>query len=128
MPDTGTQVSLDVRVREDTMEELVFLVQGSTTDPYEVTFIKDGASLTALCTCLAGTYGNFCKHRISILDGNTNAISSDNADQAVTVVGWLPGTDVEAALSEMREAEKIADPDKKVLNAAKRKLARAMNS
>ncbi len=110
------------------MEELVFLVQGSTTDPYEVTFIKDGASLTALCTCPAGTYGNFCKHRISILDGNTNAISSDNADQAVTVVGWLPGTDVEAALSEMREAEKIADPDKKVLNAAKRKLARAMNS
>ena len=128
MPDTGTQISLDVRVREDTMEELVFLVQGSTTDPYEVTFIKDGASLTALCTCPAGTYGNFCKHRISILDGNTNAISSDNADQAVTVVGWLPGTDVEAALSEMREAEKIADPDKKVLNAAKRKLARAMNS
>jgi hypothetical protein len=128
MPDTGTQVNLDVRVREDTMEELVFLVQGSTTDPYEVTFIKDGASLTALCTCPAGTYGNFCKHRISILDGNTNAISSDNADQAVTVVGWLPGTDVEAALSEMREAEKIADPDKKVLNTAKRKLARAMNS
>ena len=84
--------------------------------------------MTALCTCPAGTYGNFCKHRISILDGNTNAISSDNADQAVTVVGWLPGTDVEAALSEMREAEKIADPDKKVLNAAKRKLARAMNS
>ena len=128
MPDTGTQVNLDVRVREDTMEELVFLVQGSTTDPYEVTFIKDGASLTALCTCPAGTYGNFCKHRISILDGNTNAISSDNADQAVTVVGWLPGTDVEAALSEMREAEEIADPDKKVLNTEKRKLARAMNS
>jgi hypothetical protein len=44
------------------------------------------------------------------------------------VVGWLPGTDVEAALSEMREAEKMASPDKKALNAAKRKLARAMNS
>jgi uncharacterized Zn finger protein len=110
------------------MEELVFLVKGSAADPYEVTFIKDGTSLTAICTCPAGTYGNFCKHRISILDGNTDAISSDNARQATTVVGWLPGTDVEAALSEMREAEKMADPDKKSLNAAKRKLARAMNS
>ena len=110
------------------MEELVFLVKGSAADPYEVTFIKDGTSLTAICTCPAGTYGNFCKHRISILDGNSDAISSDNANQATTVVGWLPGTDVEAALSEMREAEKIADPDKKALNAAKRKLARAMNS
>ncbi len=110
------------------MEELVFFVQGSSADPYEVTFIKDGTSLTAICTCPAGTYGNFCKHRISILEGNTQTISSDNADQAATVVGWLPGTDVDAALAEMREAEKIANPDKKDLIAAKRKLARAMNS
>ena len=110
------------------MEELNFLVKGSSADPYEVTFIKDGSSLTALCTCPAGTYGNFCKHRISILDGVTKMISSDNANQVATVVGWLPGTDVETALSEMRQAEKIADPDKTALNAAKRKLARAMNS
>ena len=110
------------------MEELTFLVKGSSADPYEVTFIKDGTSLTAICTCPAGTYGNFCKHRISILDGNTQAITSDNADQAVTVVGWLPGTDVDEALTEMREAEKVADPNKEALSAAKRKLARAMNS
>lgn len=110
------------------MEELVFLVKGSSAEPYEVTFIKDGSSLTAICTCPAGTYGNFCKHRISILDGNFASISSDNANQAATVIGWLAGTDVEAALDEMREAEKIADPEKKALNAAKRRLARAMNS
>lgn len=110
------------------MEELIFLVKGSSKEPYEVTFIKDGDSLTALCTCPAGTYGNFCKHRISILDGNTQSISSDNAEQAPKIVDWLAGTDVEAALSEMRDAEKNSDPDKSVLNAAKKKLARAMNS
>ncbi len=110
------------------MDQLVFLVKGSSAEPYEVTFIKDGASLTAICTCPAGTYGNFCKHRISILDGNAKAITSDNVDQATTVVDWLVGTDVEAALSELRAAEKIADPDKKALNDAKRKLARAMNT
>ncbi len=110
------------------MEELIFLVKGSSADPYEVTFIKDGSSLTALCTCPAGTYGNFCKHRISILDGITDMIASDNADQAAIVVGWLKDTDVGTALSEMRQAEKISDPDKKALSAAKRKLARAMNS
>lgn len=110
------------------MEELVFLVKGSSADPYEVTFIKDGASLTAICTCPAGTYGNFCKHRISILDGKTKGISSDNVSKASTVVEWLSGTDVEAALLELRVAEKEADPEKTALNAAKRKLARAMNS
>lgn len=110
------------------MEQLVFHVKGSSAEPYEITFIKDGTSLTAICTCPAGTYGNFCKHRIAILDGVTKAISSDNADKAATVVGWLPGTDVEAALLELRQAEKVSDPDKTALNAAKRKLARAMNS
>lgn len=110
------------------MEELVFLVKGSSADPYEVTFIKDGNSLTALCTCPAGTYGNFCKHRIAILNGNTKSIASENAAEVTTVMGWLEGTDVESALAAVREAEKIADPGKKALNAAKRKLARAMNS
>jgi len=119
---------LDDGAPEHTMEELNFLVKGSSADTYEVTFIKDGSSRTALCTCPAGTYGNFCKHRISILDGVTKMISSDNANQVATVVGWLPGTDVETALSEVRQAEKLADPDKTALNAAKRKLARAMNS
>lgn len=110
------------------MEELTFLVKGSSKDPYEVIFVKDGDSLTAICNCPAGTYGNFCKHRIAILDGNAKSISSDNADQAATVVTWLAGTDVEAALIEMRAAEKLDDSEKKALNAAKRKLARAMNT
>jgi uncharacterized Zn finger protein len=113
---------------ENIVEELVFLVKGSSADPYEVTFIKDGSSLTAICTCPAGTYGNFCKHRISILDGDASSIASDNAAQVTTVRGWLPGTDVAEALAEMRKAEKASDPEKKALNAAKRKLAKAMNS
>ena len=115
-------------MRDVPLHQLVFPVKGSSNDPYEVTFIKDGASLTAICTCPAGTYGNFCKHRISILDGNAQAITSDNVKEAATVVDWLGGTDVEEALSEMRAAEKLADPEKKALNAAKRKLARAMNT
>jgi len=110
------------------MEERIFLVKGSSAAPYEVTFIKDGSSLTAICTCPAGTYGNFCKHRISILDGDPSSITSDNAAQAATVRDWLPGTDVDAALTELRQAEKLSDPEKKALNAAKRKLAKAMNT
>jgi len=110
------------------MDELTFHVKGSSADPYEVIFIKDGDSLTALCSCPAGQHGNFCKHRISILDGKTKAIVSDNADSVATVVGWLAGTDVEAALAEVRSAENSDDAGTDQLAAAKRKLARAMNS
>ena len=110
------------------MEELNFLVKGSSADPYEVIFIKDGSSLTALCTCPAGTYGNFCKHRISILDGISKMITSDNANQVATVVGWLPGTDVESALSDVRQAQIIADPDHTALSATKPQPPRAITS
>ena len=110
------------------MEQLVFLVKGSSSDTYEVTFIKNGASLTALCTCPAGEYGNFCKHRVAILDGKSNSISSGNADQMSTVTEWLTGSDVEAALSALREAENTTESTKEDLAALKKKLARAMNS
>lgn len=110
------------------MEQLVFNVKGSSAKPYEVTFIKDGDSLTALCTCPAGEFGNFCKHRITILDGSATAVVSDNADQLGKVIEWLAGTDVELALTELRIAEKDADTDKKDIVVLKRKLARAMNT
>lgn len=110
------------------LSELVFQVKGSSAEPYEITFIKDGNSLTALCSCPAGQYGNFCKHRIAILDGNSSAIVSDNIDQAATVVDWLQGTDVAIALDEFRAIEKLKGAPKSDLVAARRKLARAMNS
>lgn len=106
------------------MEQTTFKVKGSAAEPYELTFIKDGESLTALCTCPAGEFGNVCKHRTSILDGRTTAITSGNEDEVLKVCEWLKGTDVEAALNELRAAEKAGEE----LVAAKRKLARAMNS
>ena len=110
------------------MEELVFHVKGSSSDAYELTFIKDGSSLTALCTCPAGQFGNLCKHRVSILDGDSSSISSDNAAQVSTVTAWLIGTDVEAALLELRSAEKSPELAKQDLAVLKKKLARIMNS
>jgi len=110
------------------VQELIFVVKGSSSGTYEITFIKDGDSLTALCTCPAGQYGNFCKHRVAILDGRADAISSDNAAKAPTIAEWLAGTDVEAALNELREAEKIPAFPKDEMTVLKRKLARAMNS
>jgi hypothetical protein len=104
------------------MEEVVFLVKGSSSDAYEITFIKDGSSLTALCTCPAGTFGNLCKHRVAILDGNTKA------DQAPKVIDWLVGTDVETALAELRAAEKSKEHTKDEIMALKKKVAKVMNT
>ncbi len=110
------------------MEELIFKVKGSSADAYELTFIKDGDSLTALCTCPAGQFGGLCKHRVAIIDGDSRSVCSDNADQAKKIVEWVVGTDVEAALSELRTAEKNKELSKDDIKALKKKVARAMNS
>lgn len=109
------------------MEELTIKVKGSSSDPYELTFIKDGDSLTALCTCPAGSFGNLCKHRVAILDGDIAAVLDEDNDKVPTVVAWLPGTDVESALKDLREAIATKVP-KDELATIKRVLARAMNS
>jgi len=110
------------------MEQLVFHVKGSSPEPYEITFIKDGASLTALCTCPAGQFGGMCKHRVAILEGKSKGITSNNADKVSTVTAWLVGTDVEAALNELETAQKIKDFPKDELAVLKKNLGRAMNT
>jgi uncharacterized Zn finger protein len=89
------------------VEQLVFQVKGSSPEPYEVTFIKDGTSLTALCTCPAGQFGGICKHRVAILEGKTRGVASDNADQLATVGRWLVGTDVRFTLDQSRSTRAL---------------------
>ena len=110
------------------MEQLSIRVRGSSADPYETIFIKDGESLTALCDCPAGSFNNVCKHRVNILDGDSNAVLEEDAAKVPQVVEWLAGTDVEAALKELREVEARKGVPKEDVVSAKRKLARAMNS
>lgn len=115
-------------LKKISLEQLTILVKGSSPEPYETTFLKDGDSLTAICTCPAGTYGNLCKHRVAIVDGDAGAVLDADVEKIAKVVEWLSGTDVEAALKELREVEAAADSTKDSLVSAKRKLARAMNT
>jgi len=110
------------------MEAVKFRVQGSAEEPYEVTFRRDGANLSAFCTCPAGDAGQYCKHRFGILEGSTAGIVSGNADQVGTVVGWLPGTDVAAAMSALAAAERDLERAKKAVSVARKGVAAAMRS
>ena len=116
------------RIPDVALDELTFQVKGSSAEPYELTFITDGDSLTALCTCPAGQYGNLGKPRIGILAGNSKGFLRANHARVYTVVSLLQDTDVAAALTEFRVIEASNESSKNALMAAKRKLAKAMNS
>jgi uncharacterized Zn finger protein len=105
-----------------------FLVQGSASEPYEVVFRRNGSNLSAYCTCQAGTKGNHCKHRFAILRGSEKGIVSGNESQVAEVAGWLPGTDVEAAMAQVEALEDQANQIKKALSEAKKDLAKAMRN
>lgn len=100
-----------------------FFVQGSEPDPYRVTFEKFGNNLNAYCTCAAGANGQSCKHRLRILSGNHEGLVGGSIDDALMVVDWICGTDVEHYLKRLIEAEDGYDRSRKLLADAKRDFA-----
>jgi hypothetical protein len=110
------------------METIQFLVQGSATEPYKVTFQREGKILSAFCTCPAGASGQYCKHRLSILQGRPTGVISDNVAEGRTVAAWLPGTNVEAAMEALFAAERDLERAKSAAAAARKDLARTMRS
>jgi len=106
------------------MDKIIFLVQGSSPEPYEVSFIKrDDNNLSAYCTCPAGQHGIYCKHRFRILDGIDKGIISNNKEDISKVLSWLSGSDVENALKELKVAQENYDKAKKALAVAKKSVA-----
>ena len=110
------------------MHSIDFLVQGSAPGPYHVTFKKAGSSLTAICTCPAGEVGQYCKHRLRILAGETTGIVSDNHAAVSEVRSWLPGTDVELAILELEKVEQEFEDARKRVSLSKKRLARTLMS
>jgi len=108
-------------------QEILFLVQGSEQEPYEVTFQKQGDSLTADCTCQATINGMHCKHRLNILMGETANIVSDNKREVEVVLTWLKGTELESLITKVSETEKALEKTKKELGNLKKKLSRALH-
>ena len=110
------------------METIEFLVQGSATEPYRVTFRRNERQFSAFCTCAAGESGQICKHRLTILAGVSEGVTSANIDQVSTVASWLPGSDVEAAMQEVNRAEAELERAKKLLSTAKKRVAAVMRA
>jgi hypothetical protein len=110
------------------MSILTFLVQDSSKEPYKVTFQKNDANLSAYCTCPAGDNSQYCKHRFNILGGITEGIVSGNDADVSIVVSWLPGTDIEAALNAVIDAEEKYEQAKRNFSDAKKRIAKAFRN
>lgn len=110
----------------DAISTLIFAVQGSASQPYQVKFQQLGGRVAASCTCPAGVFQDLCKHRIMILNGIAKGIVSENADAVEQVQSWISGTEVAAAIAEMTSIESQIDLLKKQLVKVKKTIAQIM--
>jgi len=110
------------------MDTIKFLVQGSSLEPYQVVFTKEGNNINAQCSCPASIYGQYCKHRFGILAGETSGIVSGNIEHIQTVLQWLKGSDIEEAMNIVAAAEEELERAKRKVSAAKKKLAKSFTS
>ena len=108
------------------MNELIFMVQGSESEPYRVVFRREAANFTATCTCRAGEAGQVCKHRVNLLKGETNGLVSANSEQLSYLPDMFAGTDVERAFERLAEAEAALEAAKTEFAKRKKALARTM--
>lgn len=115
-------------VRDKGEERLDFLVQESTRRWRKITFEHHGRNLKGHCTCDTGKTGEICSHQINLMNGVTENLLSDNPDDVTRLTGLIRGTKVEGAMSALKSARGESKLAKAKLNAAKMRLARALQN
>ncbi len=110
------------------MNALTFRVRGSRGDLYVVQFETTDGKLRASCTCPAGMKRQTCKHSVALMEGNTTALVSENVDEIEILRRMLKETRAEAALENLRDAQKAFAAAESELQHAKKALARAIES
>ncbi len=61
------------------------------------------------------------------MERSDEGIVSGNEAEVATVVSWLPGTDVETAMTQLRDAEVRLEKTKAEISGLKKKLAKGLH-
>ena len=90
-------------------QKFTFFIQGSADYPYRLILSLNPVALS--CSCQAGMMGLPCKHRLSVVDGNTaDIIGLDPAKEGAIALfsEIIKGSDIMGYLKEYDEAKKDA--------------------
>jgi ABC-type hemin transport system ATPase subunit len=109
------------------METIAFLVQGSATEPYSVTFTKTLKKISVLCTCQAGKKKMLCKHKINIINGDTQNIVGNNLSEITSLLSWLEGSDTEKSAKIIQQLEAELEAAKSNLASERKRLTKLLS-
>jgi len=103
-----------------------FLVRGKKGHWHRITFVQNSGQLFGSCACPAGMRGEFCSHRYRLLKGRMSYLLSDNTDDVERLMGLIEGTEIEAAMTALKAAEKMHKKSKEGRRAARARFAKAI--
>jgi hypothetical protein len=109
------------------MRNVVVGVYGSEGDVYEVAFTVISGKALASCNCKAGSNGQFCKHRLTLLAGDMGRlVDKTKAQQVKGVLGWPEFAPILDQVSRLHELEVQIDELEKSRSALKKSVGKAL--
>lgn len=102
------------------MDKLIFYVQGSSREPYKVTFWKENSKLRCGCNCTASINGSNCKHKVNLVVGDvTNIVEKEDSSSISDLENLLQGEEIVNLCKIFLEAS-VGEKIKKFSNSYKR--------
>lgn len=96
----------------------------SSGEVYLMEFSKAGDKVKFGCTCKAGQSGQYCKHRIAILEGDVANLDERDALKANAVRELIIDTEIQAMLTELAELQSEIEAKKRQHKKLKTKLGK----
>jgi len=110
------------------MKTVVLLKSSSQPEPYEISVVVDAGTLSIHCSCPAGEWGKYCKHKAAAVLGDSSALyGSDQAESFEIVRRQIAASNLPALFAEIADAEKKAAAAAAFAKKTKEKVAKAMN-
>lgn len=109
------------------MQSLIFSVEGSQPEPYQVIFNNKDNKLTVTCSCAAGESGQFCKHRSNLFNGDVTSLLSNNKDQLPLALDWLNKSQIPTEIKALDGLIQKSEQLKKDITNKKKQIARLCN-
>jgi uncharacterized Zn finger protein len=115
--------------------KITFLVKsGSRSAPYSVYFTLENDRMYISCSCPAGRFGKFCKHRIALIQGNSDILYDDSQDEDLyQICDWIQKSEFLDLIferskfkTELREAQARLDEVKRKMRPVEKKMAQVM--
>lgn len=113
------------------MPNYSFYIQGSSSDPYEVTVKYSDKKFNIFCDCPAGELGQNCKHKLQIINGELSKPSkvvSGDLDKLALIPEIVKKFPIMDALVELKDLEEEAENLKKQISAQKKKISRILSN